>query len=118
MLVASLLLIPFASAFGCSDPRFKQKQSQRDDQMRSLVTEQAKRAWERENRLSEFHSFHQKRSKTHAEHLQQSWNLIEQRYAKRLKAWSEQAPRRREFTQRVLKGKPQEIDDTWAKMIY
>jgi len=52
----------------------------------------------------------------HSERLRRDYKMIQDRYARELKDWRDQAPQRHEQAKKLLKGKPDQIDDTFHTM--
>lgn len=54
----------------------------------------------------------------HEDHLARTEKLVQREVESDITRWSEERPKRRAFTSRYLRGKPETIPATWAKMVY
>jgi hypothetical protein len=81
---------------GCSDPRFKQKQQVRDVRMARYLNDYA----------------------AHDENLTRTCGLVRALHERDVRRWKEEELLRKARIEAILRGKPDEIDDTYAKMVY
>lgn len=53
-----------------------------------------------------------------AEHLTRTCGLVRSLHERDIRRWKEEAPLRKARFEALLRGKPDQIDDTYAKMVY
>ncbi len=116
LLTFVLSVVNFLS--GCSDPRFKQKQGQRDARMAYWLDAYATHDAEGTDRIDQTLALKEQLDQSRAEHLTYTSDLVQTRYDMRHRRWHEQTPLRRDRVAAYFRGKPERISDTWAKIAY
>lgn len=114
-----------AAAFGvaivlvsCSDPRFKQRQERRDARMARLLTDYAAHDAAGVERVRQTVELDKRLSRQRAEHLTYTCGLFRALQERDVQQWKEEEPLRKARLEALFRGKPDEIDDTYAKMAY
>lgn len=115
----------FAAAFwivlilgGCSDPRFKQSQEVRDARITRHLNDYAAYDAAGFDRMRQTIELADRLEKVHAEKLTRTCGLVRAIHEHDVRRWKEEEPLRKERLQALLRGKPEQIDDTYARMAY
>jgi hypothetical protein len=103
---------------GCSDPRFKQKQNRRDARITRHLTEYAAHDAAGVERMRQTVELDKELSRQRAEHLTRTCGLVRALHERDVRRWKEEEPLRKARLEALSRGKPDEIDDTYAKMVY
>ena len=104
---------------GCIDPRFKQKQERRDARMARQLNDYAAHDAAGVDRIRQTLDLDATLNQRRAEHLiTYTCGLVRTLHERDVRRWKEDAPLRKARIEALLRGKPDEIDDTYAKMVY
>ena len=103
---------------GCSDPRFKQQQNRRDARMARYLNDYAAHDAEGVDRIRQTVELDKTLAEWHAENLTRTCGLVRALHERDVQRWKEEEPLRKARIEALLRGKPEEIDDTYAKMVY
>jgi hypothetical protein len=103
---------------GCSDPRFKQKQEVRDARMARHLTDYVAHDAAGVYRMRETLELDKTLAKRRAEHLTRTRDLFRTLHERDVRRWREEESLRKARLETLLRGKPDQIDDTYAKMVY
>ncbi len=103
---------------GCSDPRFKQKQDHRDARMARHLTDYAAHDAAGIERIRQTVELDKRISRQRAEHLTYTCGLFRALHERDVRRWTEEEPLRKARLETLFRGKPDEIDDTYARMAY
>lgn len=103
---------------GCSDPRFKKKQERRDARMARHLNNYATHDAAGVDRMRQTARLDERLSHQRAEHLTYTCGLFRALHERRVQRWQEDEPLRKARLEALFRGKPDEIDDTYAKMVY
>jgi len=103
---------------GCSDPRFKEKQYRRDVRTARHLKDYAAHDAAGVERIRETARLDKKLSRERAEHLTYTCGLFRRLHERDVQRWKEEEPLRKARLEALFRGKPDEIDDTYAKMAY
>ena len=103
---------------GCSDPQFKQSQNRRDARMTRLLTDYAAHDAAGVERIRQTAELDQRLSRQRAEHLTYMCGLVRTLHERDVHRWNEEEPLRKARLEALFRGKPDEIGDTYAKMMY
>ena len=114
-LAAALLLI---AAAGCSDPAWRAKKAVRRERIRADLHLLAKRERESGPNLREIRELHRSSVEHHREHLSAMSGFVHRRVDKEFVDWRDTQDQRRSYIRQQLRGKPETIRDTWARMTY
>ncbi len=103
---------------GCRNPHFKREQAVRDERMSRYLSGYAthdKAGWERVRKSVEVH---RDLSAYRAKHRADTRALVHSSYETRQQLWEDRRPKRRRFVKDQLRGEPEQIDDTFARIAY
>ena len=103
---------------GCNDPRFQKQQAIRDARIKDHVSAYAAHDAAGPNRIRQTLDLDKKLKERRAEHLAQTCELIRSLHERDVRRWKDEAALRRARLETLLRGKPDEIDDAWAKLVY
>ena len=103
---------------GCSDPRFKQKQELRDARMVRLLNDYAAHDAAVVDRIRETLELDKRLNEQRVEHLTRTCGLVRAIHERDVRRWKEEEPLREAHLKALLRGKPDRIDDTYAKLAY
>ncbi len=103
---------------GCSDPRFKQNQQVRDTRMARYLNDYAAHDAAGVDRIRQTVELDKTLAEWHAENLTRTCGLVRTLHERDVRRWKDEEPLRKARIEALLRGKPDEIDDTYAKMVY
>ena len=103
---------------GCSDSRFKQQQEVRDARMARHLTDYAAHDAAGLDRMRQTVELDKRLSRQRAEHLTRTCGLVRALHERDMRRWKEEEPLRKARLDALLRGKPDQIDDIYAKMVY
>jgi len=103
---------------GCSDPRFEQKQEVRNARITRQWNSYATHDAAGVDRMRQTLEFNRKHNERQSEYLSRTCGLIRSLHERDLRRWKEEEPIRRARIEALLRSKPGEIADTYAKMAY
>jgi hypothetical protein len=103
---------------GCSDPRFKQKQAIRDARIKHYLDDYAAHDAAGVDRMRQTVDLDRTLAEWRAENLTRTCGLVRTLHERDVRRWKEEEPLRKARIEALLRGKPDEIDDTYAKMVY
>ena len=103
---------------GCSNPRFKQKQERRDARMARQLNDYAAHDAAGVDRIRQTLDLDATLNQRRAEHLTYTCGLFRALQERDVQRWKEEEPLRKARLEALFRGKPDEIDDTYAKMAY
>jgi hypothetical protein len=107
-----------AALGGCTDPRFQKQQEARDARIKDHLSAYAAHDAAGPDRIRQTLDLDKKLKERRAEHLAQTCELIRSLHERDVRRWEEEEPLRKARLEALLRGKPEEIDDAWAKMVY
>ena len=107
-----------AALGGCTDPRFQKQQAIRDARIKDLLSAYAAHDAAGPDRIRQTLDLDKKLKERRAEHLAQTCELIRSLHERDMRRWEEEAPLRRARLEALLRGKPEQIPEAWAKMVY
>jgi len=116
-ILVAVLGIPVVFS-GCSGPRFKKQQEARDARIKDHLSAYAAHDAAGPDRIRQTLDLDKKLKERRAEHLAQTCELIRSLHERDVRRWEEEEPLRKARLEALLRGKPEEIDDAWAKMVY
>ena len=103
---------------GCSDPRFKQKQEIRDARIAHYLNDYATHDAAGVDRMRRTIELDKRLSRQRAEHLTRTCGLVRALHERDVRRWKEEEPLRNARLDALLRGKPDQVDDIYAKMVY
>lgn len=103
---------------GCSDHRFKQKQAERDERITHHLNDYAAHDAAGVDRMHQTLELDKRLGEWHAENLARTCGLVRTIHERDLRRWKEEEPLRKAHIEAILRGKPEQIDDTYAKLAY
>lgn len=103
---------------GCHDPRFVSQNEIRRRRTEHHVKQYVDHDAAGPERIQKTLDIHEKLRKGHEESLKKTCALCRRMHERDVERWRSERDRRREWIKTYLHGKPEQIDDTWAKMIY
>ena len=108
-----------AAAFGgCTDPRFQKQQAIRDARIKDHVAVYAAYDAAGPDRIRQTLNLDKKLTEYHAKHLAQTCELIRSLHERDVRRWEDEAPLRRARLEALFHGKPEQIPDAWARLVY
>ena len=107
-----------AALGGCTDPRFQKQQAVRDARMAHHLNDYAAHDAAGVDRMRQTLDLDAALNQHRAEHLTYTCGLVRKVHERDVRRWNEEAPLRKARLETLLRGKPDEIDDTYAKMMY
>jgi hypothetical protein len=114
-----LITCAAVAAFGgCTDPRFQKQQALRDAQIKDHLSVYAAYDAAGPDRIRQTLDLDKKLTEYHAKHLAQTSELIRSLHERDLRRWNEEAALRRARLEALLRGKPEQIPEVWAKLVY
>jgi len=115
VLVVALTALTLAHA-GCSRSNSSDKAAVRRQRMENYWTKFKTKEKQRPEKMEEVAALSHRMSQSHLEKLRKTHKMVQDRYAQELRDWSEDAPKRQAQAKKLLKGKPEEIGETYHKM--
>lgn len=103
---------------GCSDPRFKQQQELRDARITRHLNDYAAHEAAGVDRMRETIDLAKRIEEWHAKNLTRTCGLVRSIHERDVRRWKEEESLRKERVEAVFRGKPEQIEDTYAKMAY
>ena len=103
---------------GCSDTKFKQKQELRDERISRYLNDYAAHEAAGVDRMRQTLDLDKRLAASHAENLARTCGLVRSLHERDVRRWKEEEPRRKARLDAILRGKPDQIHDTYAKMAY
>ena len=103
---------------GCADQRYKKARMERDARMTKLAGGYAKYNTSGFDRMSYVAGVSRKQRERQQKSLDATLKHIEETNKRDQKRWNDQQKNRQSWWNRIFKGKPEEIDDVYAKMTY
>ena len=116
-IIAAALWV-FVVFSGCGDPRFKKSQELRDARIARHLNDYAAHEAAGVDRLRQTIELANRLEKVHAENLTRTCGLIRSIHEHDVRRWKDEESLRRDRLQALLRGKPEQIDDTFAKIAY
>ena len=115
-----LCLLAAASALncGCNNARFRRDQKIRSDRIRDNVGWYADYSTAGVERARTTMDLHRELRTRHADYLAETTDLIREEHRYDVNRWYENRPERRARLRGEWDGKPQNIPEAWADMIY
>lgn len=113
-----VICVAVAAWSSCTDPRFQKQQAVRDARMARHLNDYAAHDAAGVERMRETLDLDAALNRHRAEHLTYTCGLIRALHERDVRRWKEEAPLRKARLEAVLRGKPDQIDDAYAKMIY
>jgi hypothetical protein len=107
-----------AALGGCTDPRFQKQQANRDARIKDHLSVYAAHDAAGPDRIRQTLDLDKKLSEHRGKHLAQTGELIRSLHERDLQRWKEEAALRRARLEALLRGKPEQIPEAWAKMLY
>lgn len=117
-LTRTLVGLAAISAAGCNDPRFEKQSEIRRQRIEHHVRQYRDHDAAGPERIRETLDLHEKLRKSHEASLNKTYALYRQLHERDVERWRGERDLRRERAIEQLRGKPEQIDDTWAKMVY
>ncbi len=113
------LLAAMTVAFaGCQDPRFAEQCELRRQRIEKHARQYRDHDAAGPERIQATLDIDEKLRKGREESLWKTCALCRRMHERDVLRWRSERDRRREWVRAYLHGKPDQIDDTWAKMIY
>ena len=103
---------------GCGDPRFKQKQEVRDARITRHLNDYAAHDAAGVDRMRQTLDLDQRLAQRRAEHLTRTCGLVRALHERDVRRWKEEESLLKARLETILRGKPDQIDDTYAKLVY
>lgn len=114
-----VLLYPlYLGVSGCHDPRYVEQREIRRQRIEHQLTKYDEHAAAGPQRIQETLDLHEKLRQQHKESLERTCALCKKLHERDVQRWRSERDIRRERCRTYLQGKPDQIDDTWAKMMY
>jgi hypothetical protein len=107
-----------AAFCGCTDPRFQKQQAIRDARIKDHLSVYAAHDAAGPDRIRQTLDLDKKLKERRAEHLVQTRELIRSLHERDLRRWKKEEALRRARLEALLRGKPEQIPEAWAKMAY
>lgn len=103
---------------GCSDPRFKHQQKIRNERITYHLNDYAAHDAAGMDRVRQTLDLNTKLNEQRAEHLTYTCDLVRDTHERDVRRWNEDQTRRLDSLRAIFQGKPDQVPDTWAKMVY
>jgi len=103
---------------GCHDQRFVKQSEIRRQRIEHHVRQYSEHDAAGPERIQKTLDLHEKLKKSHEISLKKTCALCRKLHERDVERWRGERDLRRERTHQHLRGKPEQIDDTWAKMVY
>lgn len=103
---------------GCADQSYKKARMERDARIAKTAGGYAKYNASGFDRMSYVAGVSRKQRERQQQSLDATLKHIEETNQRDLKRWNDQQKNRQSWWNRIFKGKPEEIDGTFAKMTY
>lgn len=116
-LILSLALLILAAP-GCRSPEYKAARAERDERMRKTI------AWQREynargpDNIRKVGALIETHERDHDENLRYTLQWIKDIDRRRSEKWTRDADRRNTFYRRMIKGDPDNIEPSFARIAY
>ncbi len=106
------------SAGGCADPRYHAKRAERDARIEHYVSWYAEHDAAGPQRVQKTMDLDRRMAAHRARHLEQTCALVRSLHERDVRRWSDEAPLRQARAQTMFRGKPEQINDTFGRMVY
>lgn len=116
--LAIVSLFCFTLFAGCADQRYKKARTERDARLAKVAGGYTKYNSSGFDRMSYVAGVSRKQRERQQQSLDATLKHIEDTNQRDQKRWNGQQRNRQSWWNRIFKGKPEEIDDTFAKMTY
>ena len=105
-------------AGGCSDPKYKSRQATREQSMSQVMSWYAAHEAGGPARMKRIKQLNEDAEEWHKKQLEEMHKRIDVSYRRDYKRWNDNRQQREGWLKAAAEGKPGEIPDTWAKMVY
>ena len=105
-------------AAGCSNPKYKEARQARDQSMEDYLRWYAEYDAKGPQRMEWLEELRKEWKARHERQLEESFRFIDDAYERDRKLWEKNAPQRERWLKAFLEGRPEEIEETWPKMVY
>lgn len=106
------------AAGGCHDPRFIKQSDMRKSRIENHLIDYRQYDAGGPQRMKQTADIHRKMQKLQKESLVKTTALAKRMHQRDVDRWRSQSDLRRERTRTYLRGKPEQINDAWGKMVY
>jgi hypothetical protein len=103
---------------GCTDPRFQKQQAIRNARVKQHLSAYAAHDAAGPDRIRQTLDLDKKLKERRAEHLAQTCELIRSLHERDVRRWEEEEALRKARLEAILHGKPEQIDEAFAKLVY
>lgn len=103
---------------GCHDPRYREQSDIRKARIRSHLSNYREHDAAGPQRAKQTIAVHRKLREHHKESLERTTDLARRMHERDVDRWHGERDLRRGRIRDHLHGNPDQIDDTWAKMVY
>jgi leucyl aminopeptidase (aminopeptidase T) len=113
-----LLIAVSLAMLGCNNAKYKSTRYERDRRMYGMATDYVAYNKAGPERMSYVAGVDRKVRQRQQESLDRTLKFIEDSSEREQARWDAQHKNRQSWFQRIFKGKPEQIEDTFAKMTY
>jgi hypothetical protein len=103
---------------GCNNPQFKSRQAVRDARTHRVLSEFAEHEKAGGQRIDRQFAVHRRLRAQRWEHVTHTRQMIHHVQARRDEQLDRTRPRHRALARSILRGQPEQIDETFARMAY